>query len=224
VSRPAPRVGGRQSLPYKCRRPPSRVRDSNPVPFVGSGRRAISPGFLGETTCPVPSRDRPGPADQRRRFLSPRLGPRAKGTGLLRARLLNTYPVPPDFGRRLRRIFDFGLAQSQSPPPARTETLAHRSASSIQPQKLDSAKISFSEFRVATRQEAAVERWATSAAIELLEQPLAASQPGQRVVPATRRAECGSHFVSAFTPLSRPSLMASINFRSSSRSGVSFAS
>jgi hypothetical protein len=31
------------------------------------------------------------------------------------------------------------------------------------------------------------ERRATSAAIELFEQPLAASQPGQQVVPATRR-------------------------------------
>jgi hypothetical protein len=50
-----------------------------------------------------------------------------------------------------RPTLDLGLWTLWVPiaAPARTETLAHRSASSIQPQKLDSAKISFSEFRVA---------------------------------------------------------------------------
>jgi len=38
---------------------------------------------------------------------------------------------------------DFGLCGSQSPTPARTQPLAYRSALSIQPQNLDSSKISF---------------------------------------------------------------------------------
>ena len=53
-------------------------------------------------------------------------------------------PVPLDFGLW---TLDFGLGGSQSPTPARTKALAPRSALSIQPQSLDSSKISFLRFR-----------------------------------------------------------------------------